>query len=225
MRFVESGAGEGNRTLVSTLGRSHSTIEPHPQLSSLLPKLEGVGNSSVEPGQKFFREPTARRPPRRRLGDWVAVAALHGFVAPLDAAPVSRSATDTTLFGSCLRRESIGMDSQAWRRKNDGVLECPRQRAASTPLWSCPKRQSHSLPISISIRSTASREEPRYPQRAHLHPLTEWQWPEPSRVQNGWTIVHWLFMICLATSQSTQRSQCHSAKEIQIQLSETSSGE
>ncbi len=26
----ETGAGEGNRTLVSALGRPHSTIEPHP---------------------------------------------------------------------------------------------------------------------------------------------------------------------------------------------------
>ena len=58
-----------------------------------------------------------------------------------------------SLFGSCLHRESIGMDSQALRRKNDGVLECARQSAASTPLWSCPKRQTHSLLIQ------------------HLHPL------------------------------------------------------
>src|SRR5438094_524293 len=28
----EAGAGEGNRTLVSALGRPHSTIEPHPLL-------------------------------------------------------------------------------------------------------------------------------------------------------------------------------------------------
>ncbi len=70
-----------------------------------------------------------------------------------------------------------GIDSEAWRRKNDGVLECARQSAASTPLWSCPKRHTHSLPIS----STASREEPRNPQRGHLRPLNEWPWREPSR--------------------------------------------
>ena len=29
----KSGAGEGNRTLVSGLGSPHSTIEPHPQES------------------------------------------------------------------------------------------------------------------------------------------------------------------------------------------------
>jgi hypothetical protein len=33
---VESGAGEGNRTLVSGLGSPHSTIEPHPHSSELL---------------------------------------------------------------------------------------------------------------------------------------------------------------------------------------------
>jgi hypothetical protein len=27
---IDVGAGEGNRTLVSALGRPHSTIEPHP---------------------------------------------------------------------------------------------------------------------------------------------------------------------------------------------------
>src|SRR5687767_4762473 len=30
LSFFEVGAGEGNRTLVSALGRPHSTIEPHP---------------------------------------------------------------------------------------------------------------------------------------------------------------------------------------------------
>ena len=30
LAFLGSGAGEGNRTLVSSLGSSHSTIEPHP---------------------------------------------------------------------------------------------------------------------------------------------------------------------------------------------------
>ena len=29
-RVIKIGAGEGNRTLVSALGRPHSTIEPHP---------------------------------------------------------------------------------------------------------------------------------------------------------------------------------------------------
>ena len=28
--LIINGAGEGNRTLVSALGRPHSTIEPHP---------------------------------------------------------------------------------------------------------------------------------------------------------------------------------------------------
>ncbi len=28
--LIMNGAGEGNRTLVSALGRPHSTIEPHP---------------------------------------------------------------------------------------------------------------------------------------------------------------------------------------------------
>ena len=31
-----NGAGEGNRTLVSTVGRSHSTIEPHPHQEGLV---------------------------------------------------------------------------------------------------------------------------------------------------------------------------------------------
>src|ERR1022692_2826911 len=31
--LIINGAGEGNRTLVSALGRPHSTIEPHPQMS------------------------------------------------------------------------------------------------------------------------------------------------------------------------------------------------
>jgi hypothetical protein len=39
----------------------------------------------------------------------------------------------------------MGMDSNSWHRKNDGVLECARQSAASTPLWSCPKgKPTHS---------------------------------------------------------------------------------
>ena len=29
-QLILNGAGEGNRTLVSALGRPHSTIEPHP---------------------------------------------------------------------------------------------------------------------------------------------------------------------------------------------------
>ncbi len=33
------------------------------------------------------------------------------------------------------------MDSQTSRRKNDGVLKCARQSAASTPLWLYPERQ------------------------------------------------------------------------------------
>ena len=63
-----------------------------------------------------------------------------------------------SLFGSCLHRESIGMDSQALRRKNDGVLECARQSAASTPLWSCPERQ-----ISLERRVA----NPLTPNQAH----------------------------------------------------------
>ena len=67
------------------------------------------------------------------------------------------------------------------RPKNDGVLECARQSAASTPLWSCPKRQTHSLLIlSISIRSTASTEELQTPQRGHLRPLNEGSAPRPT---------------------------------------------
>ncbi len=31
--LIINGAGEGNRTLVSALGRPHSTIEPHPRLT------------------------------------------------------------------------------------------------------------------------------------------------------------------------------------------------
>jgi hypothetical protein len=65
--------------------------------------------------------------------------------------------------------------SKSWRRKNHAVLECARQSAASTPLWSCPKRQTHSLPSRIPISSSASREEPRNPQRGHLRTLNEWQ--------------------------------------------------
>jgi hypothetical protein len=39
------GAGEGNRTLVSALGRPHSTIEPHPPMSSrCLAKNISTGN-------------------------------------------------------------------------------------------------------------------------------------------------------------------------------------
>ena len=38
--FAKIGAGEGNRTLVSSLGSSHSTIEPHPLRTSL--NLSGV---------------------------------------------------------------------------------------------------------------------------------------------------------------------------------------
>ena len=71
---------------------------------------------------------------------------------------------------------AMGMNSKAWRRNNDGVLECARQSAASTPLWFCPNRQTHSLPIRIPIRSTASHEEPRNPQRRHLRSLNEWPW-------------------------------------------------
>ena len=61
----------------------------------------------------------------------------------------------------------------------DGVLECARQSAASTPLWSCPKRHTHSLRIRIPISSTASREEPRNPQRRNLRTLNEWLCASP----------------------------------------------
>jgi hypothetical protein len=53
---------------------------------------------------------------------------------------------------------AMGMHSKSWHRKNDGVLECARQSAASTPLWSCPKTQTHSLPSgSQSVQLQAMR--------------------------------------------------------------------
>src|SRR5262245_51831992 len=39
---LASGAGEGNRTLVSGLGSPHSTIEPHPQCTDVLNPLVRV---------------------------------------------------------------------------------------------------------------------------------------------------------------------------------------
>jgi hypothetical protein len=65
-------------------------------------------------------------------------------------------------------RVAVGIVFKAWHRKNDGVLECARQSAASTPLWSCPKRQTHSQPGSQSVQ--LSHEEPRNPQQGHLRP-------------------------------------------------------
>jgi hypothetical protein len=48
-----NGAGEGNRTLVSALGRPHSTIEPHPLTSTFISNrlaavMQGFGEGSSE---------------------------------------------------------------------------------------------------------------------------------------------------------------------------------
>ena len=66
----------------------------------------------------------------------------------------------------------------------DTVVECARQSAASTPLWSCPKRHPLTF-IRIPIRSTASHEEPRNPQQGHLRPLNKWQNDSPHPIVRG----------------------------------------
>jgi urease accessory protein len=65
----------------------------------------------------------------------VAVA-LRGCVAPLDAAPTSRSATGATTLCNCQSHEV-----HSGRPRNDGVLECVRQSATPTRLWFCVKGQ------------------------------------------------------------------------------------
>ena len=64
----------------------------------------------------------------------------------LERAPEDSALHKVTGLGEPGGRVCNGIDSKAWRPKNDGVLECARQSAAPTPLWSCPKRQPHSLP-------------------------------------------------------------------------------
>ncbi len=106
----------------------------------------------------------------RPLNEWHCLS-QRDRLHPVRHLPPPRINVAPRSFTGVVRLErmfAIGMNSEAWHRKNDGVLECARQSAASTPLWSCPKRQTHSLPISIPISSTASREESRNPQRGDL---------------------------------------------------------
>ena len=80
---------------------------------------------------------------------------------------VSRATTDPSHgvppWGTCLSQRDRHVPCSAATSAEivDGVLECARQSAASTPLWSCPKRQT----------SLARRE---------AHPLTPNQDPNQS---------------------------------------------
>src|SRR6476660_593229 len=62
-REAVSGAGEGNRTLVSTLGRSRSAIEPHPRWQRTF--IVSSANSAFEVGHAdpkgTFSHPRASR--------------------------------------------------------------------------------------------------------------------------------------------------------------------
>jgi hypothetical protein len=53
IEFFSVGAGEGNRTLVSALGRPHSTIEPHPPgCGEFLAERKSQGNSKCKINMK-----------------------------------------------------------------------------------------------------------------------------------------------------------------------------
>ena len=48
--LAKAGAGNGNRTRISTLGRSYSTIESYPQITPLLHYQYSNGNEKAREG-------------------------------------------------------------------------------------------------------------------------------------------------------------------------------
>jgi hypothetical protein len=146
-----------------------------------------------------------RSPARRQIQKRQRTAAVHDAVAnqaktgasPRGGVPhevvylalrgtVGRSATDSTLHRVTVLGEGIhvchgdafdGMASE--ERRCFGVRAAERSADAALVL---PEEANPLTPIRIPCSSTASHEEPRNPQRAHLRPLNEWQCCAPPRV-------------------------------------------
>ena len=83
-----NGAGEGNRTLVSALGRPHSTIEPHPPaltIVSIRPadswqlSLNRLQVEFLKPTSPLLRQPTVATVTERAGLGMFAATPRHGF--------------------------------------------------------------------------------------------------------------------------------------------------